>query len=99
MLSKETEEKVLELDSRMMKAFSEGLVYGGGGMEDKREAFLPEDFGILHQASKELGSTAQTLIRICESVAKQLARGERCAVCGMTIAQAKEANYDCTYEC
>lgn len=96
-LSEESKKSVLELDRRLRKAFMDSSE--GRGLEDEREAFLPEDFSTLHQAIRELDPVIQRLVRIYEGVAKQLARGERCAVCGMTDAQSKAANYDCTQEC
>lgn len=39
------------------------------------------------------------MFRLDEVLSRQYARGKRCGVCGMTTAQAKAANYNCTYEC
>jgi hypothetical protein len=37
--------------------------------------------------------------QLIEGLTRQLVRGERCAVCGMTDQQSKEAGYDCVNEC
>lgn len=39
------------------------------------------------------------IVQLALDLERELVKGERCAVCGMTAAQAKAANYDCVREC
>jgi hypothetical protein len=88
----EMQERVRELSMRRLEAFNKG------GLDAIPESTKPEDIDMLQEARESLDDYSRHVLDLYSDVWREWGK-YRCAVCGLTVAQAAAIGYDCAMEC
>lgn len=90
-------QRLEELDERRLRSFVPA------GFSDPytpaADVTTEADLDFLDDILISLPPELRLYVRLREQLAKEYANGVRCRVCCMTTNQAKEADYNCAYEC
>lgn len=96
-------EAINDISRRRIEAFASGSGLGLSSREHLQlmaEATTPDDIDVLNRAIRSITDPyASAVMSLAIDIHREWIRAGRCGVCGMTSAQAEEANYDCVREC
>lgn len=93
------EEYLMDLLSRRAHAFLATPNDRKAGEKAEAETTTQDDIGQINHMARSRGEVVAHLVAVHTDVWEDFRTGRRCAVCGMTSAQAAAANYDCRIEC
>lgn len=75
------------------------LSYDNAFFKAIEDAVTKDDIDFITDEYHKLPDDLKKLVNAMMQLERSWAKGYRCSVCCMTSSQAKEAGYDCNYEC